>query len=219
MTTSTVETKPLSLNEKIDFRADQLVHYQNAALADRYKTFVARFEEARLREAVAKGYYKLLAYKDEYEVARLLLSTQQKAEAEFEGAFKMSYHMAPPLLSKLGHDGRPKKRQFGPGLKPWLKLLARMKALRGSVFDPFGRTHERRMERALIAQYERDMEEVLALLGPDTLDSAVALAELPLKIRGFGPVKAQAEAKAAKDREALLQQIRTGGAPDLKAAE
>jgi len=219
MTTSTVETKPLSLNEKIDFRAGQLVHYQNAALADRYKTFVARFEEVRLREAVAKGYYKLLAYKDEYEVARLLLSTQQKAEAEFEGAFKMSYHMAPPLLSKLGHDGRPKKRQFGPGLKPWLKLLARMKALRGSVFDPFGRTHERRMERALIAQYERDMEEVLALLGPDTLDSAVALAELPLKIRGFGPVKAQAEAKAAKDREALLQQIRTGGAPDLKAAE
>ena len=219
MITSTVESKPLSLQEKINYRAGQLEAYQNVALATSYRDFVARFEDQRLQEAVAKGYHKLLAYKDEYEVARLLLSTQKKAEAEFEGDFKMSYHMAPPLLSKLGHDGRPQKRQFGPGMKPWLKLLSKLKGLRGTPFDPFGRTHERKMERALIAQYEQDMEEVLASLSLDTLDIAVALAELPLKIRGFGPVKAENEAKAAKERETLLQQLRTGGAPVLEAAE
>ena len=127
--------------------------------------------------------------------------------------------MAPPLLSKLGHDGRPQKRQFGPGMKRWLKLLAKMKGLRGTPFDLLGRTEERKMERSLIAQYERDMGEVLQKVSPETLDIAVALAELPLKIRGFGPVKAQNEAKAAKEREALLQQLRSGGAPLLKAAE
>jgi len=160
-----------------------------------------------------------LAYKDEYEVARLLLSSQEKAEAEFDGDFKMSYHMAPPLLSKFGHDGRPQKRQFGPGMKRWLKLLAKMKGLRGTPFDLFGRTEERKMERSLIVQYERDMGEVLQKLSPETIDIAVALAELPLKIRGFGPVKAQNEAKAAKERETLLQQLRSGGAPLLTAAE
>ena len=219
MITSAVEAKPLSLEEKINYRADRLTAYQNAGLAKTYRAFVARFEEERLKDAVAKGYHKLLAYKDEYEVARLLLSTQEKAEAEFEGDFKMSYHMAPPLLSKLGHDGRPQKRQFGPGMKRWLKLLSKLKGLRGTAFDPFGRTHERKMERALIAQYEQDMEEVLASLRPQTLDIAVALAELPLKIRGFGPVKAENEAKAAKEREALLQQLRSGGTPVLEAAE
>jgi indolepyruvate ferredoxin oxidoreductase len=94
-----------------------------------------------------------------------------------------------------------------------------MKGLRGTPFDLFGRTEERKMERSLIAQYERDMGEVLQKVRPETLDIAVALAELPLKIRGFGPVKAQNEAKAAKEREALLQQLRSGGAPLLKAAE
>ncbi|WP_304191652.1 indolepyruvate ferredoxin oxidoreductase family protein [Lentibacter algarum] len=217
--TSTVESKPLSLKEKVDFRAGKLVDYQNAALASQYRTFVDRFQDERLKEAVAKGYHKLLAYKDEYEVARLLLSSQEKAEAEFDGDFKMSYHMAPPLLSKLGHDGRPQKRQFGPGMKRWLQLLAKMKGLRGTPFDLFGRTEERKMERSLIVQYERDMGEVLQKLSPETLDIAVALAELPLKIRGFGPVKAQNEAKAAKERETLLQQLRSGGAPLLKAAE
>ena len=86
-----------------------------------------------------------MAYKYEYEVARLLLSSQEKAEAEFAGDFKMSYHMAPPLLSKLGHDGRPQKRQFGPGMKRWLKLLAKIKGLRGTPFYLFGRTEERKM--------------------------------------------------------------------------
>ncbi|MCV2892273.1 indolepyruvate ferredoxin oxidoreductase family protein [Lentibacter sp. XHP0401] len=217
--TSTVQDKPLSVQEQIEFRAAKLVDYQNEALADKYRSLVARFEDPRLKEAVAKGYHKLLSYKDEYEVARLLLSTQEKAEAEFDGDFRMSYHMAPPLLSKTGHNGRPQKRQFGPGMKRWLRLLAKMKTLRGTMFDIFGRTEERKMERALIAQYEADMETVLKNLSPDTLEIAVALAELPLAIRGFGPVKIENEAKAAKEREALLAQLRSGGSPQLQAAE
>ena len=217
--TSEVHDKPMSLKQKIDFRAKKLVEYQNEALATKFRSLVERFEDERLKEAVAKGYHKLLAYKDEYEVARLLLSTQEKAAAEFDGDFKLSYHLAPPLLSKIGHDGRPQKRQFGGGMARWFKLLAKFKGLRGTAFDPFGRTAERKMERALIAQYEQDMETVLAHLSPETLDVAVALAELPLSIRGFGPVKEANEAKAAKDREALLAQLRSGGSPQLEAAE
>ena len=217
--TSEVHDKPMSLKQKIDFRARKLVEYQNEALATKFRSLVERFEDERLKEAVAKGYHKLLAYKDEYEVARLLLSTQEKAAAEFDGDFKLSYHLAPPLLSKIGHDGRPQKRQFGGGMARWFKLLAKFKGLRGTAFDPFGRTAERKMERALIAQYEQDMETVLAHLSPETLDVAVALAELPLSIRGFGPVKEANEAKAAKDREELLAQLRSGGSPQLEAAE
>ena len=217
--TSEVHDKPMSLKQKIDFRARKLVEYQNEALATKFRSLVERFEDERLKEAVAKGYHKLLAYKDEYEVARLLLSTQEKAAAEFDGDFKLSYHLAPPLLSKTGHDGRPQKRQFGGGMARWFKLLAKFKGLRGTAFDPFGRTAERKMERALIAQYEQDMETVLAHLSPETLDVAVALAELPLSIRGFGPVKEANEAKAAKDREELLAQLRSGGSPQLEAAE
>jgi indolepyruvate ferredoxin oxidoreductase len=209
----------LSLSEKIDYRATQLKAYQNAALAEKYRSFVAQFEEETLREAVAKGYFKLLAYKDEYEVARLLLTTAEKAAASFEGDIKLSYHLAPPLLSKIGHDGRPQKRKFGAGMQRWFKLLAKLKWLRGTAFDPFGRTQERRMERALIGQYEADMQHVLAELTPERLSTAVALAELPLKIRGFGPVKAENEAKAAKEREALLAAFRQGGSPVLQAAE
>jgi len=217
--TSEVHDKPMSLKQKIDFRARKLVEYQNEALATKFRSLVERFEDERLKEAVAKGYHKLLAYKDEYEVARLLLSTQEKAAAEFDGDFKLSYHLAPPLLSKIGHDGRPQKRQFGGGMARWFKLLAKFKGLRGTAFDPFGRTAERKMERALIAQYEQDMETVLAHLSPETLDVAVALAELPLSIRGFGPVKEANEAKAAKNREELLAQLRSGGSPQLEAAE
>ncbi len=216
---STVASKPLSLQEKVDFRANALIDYQDSKLAGKFRALVGRFDDEPLKEAVAKGYHKLLAYKDEYEVARLLLSTQEKAEAAFDGAFTMSYHMAPPLLSKMGHDGRPQKRQFGPGMKRGLKLLARMKGLRGGAFDVFGRTAERKMERRLISQYEQDMSEVLSNLSEHTFQTAIALAELPLSVRGFGPVKAENEAKAAKTRETLLAELRSGGGPQVQAAE
>lgn len=210
---------PKTLDEKIAFRAEHLTAYQGKRLAKRYLKLVNSADDPRLKEAVAKGFHKLLSYKDEYEVARLLLSTREKAQAEFEGDFKLTYNLAPPLLSKEGPDGRPAKKEFKQGMERWFRLLARMKSLRGTPLDPFGRTEERRMERALIKQYEADLKSHLSSVTPETLEPLVALAELPLQIRGFGPVKQQNEAKAAKRREELLAVLRAGGAEVKQAAE
>ncbi|OOY29218.1 indolepyruvate ferredoxin oxidoreductase [Thioclava sp. L04-15] len=204
--------------DPIEFRANHLVDYQNKRLAKRFRKLVDG-APSELREAVAKGYHKLLAYKDEYEVARLHLETAEKARAEFEGDFEMHFHLAPPILSKQGLDGRPKKREFGPGMERNFRLLAKLKGLRGTPFDTFGYSDERKMERALIRQYEADMAEVLPKVTPETLEIARELAELPLSIRGFGPVKAQAEQMAAKRREELLAAFREGGSPQALAAE
>ena len=210
---------PKSLDDKIAFRADHLVKYQGKRLAKRYRKLVDGIEDAAVREAVAKGYHKLLAYKDEYEVARLHLETEAKAREEFEGDFTMKFHLAPPMISKTGPDGRPVKKEYGPGMMRNFRLLAKLKGLRGTPFDPFGRTEERKMERALIKQYEADMKDVLPKLDAQTRDAIVALAALPLDIRGFGPVKQANEAKAAKRREELLSVIRNGGAAQRQAAE
>lgn len=208
---------PKSLNEKIDFRADHLVAYQSNRLAKKYRRIVERFQDEELKEAVAKGYHKLLAYKDEYEVARLLVDTETKAREAFDGDLKLTYNLAPPFLSKTGPDGRPKKKAYGSGMARLFPLLARMKRLRGTWFDPFGRTAERRMERALIKEYERDMAEVIRVMRPDTRDAAIALAKLPLSIRGFGPVKDANAREAAKRREEYLSTLRSD--PIKTAAE
>ncbi|MEO9780243.1 MAG: indolepyruvate ferredoxin oxidoreductase family protein [Sedimentitalea sp.] len=208
---------PRTLNDKIAYRVDHLTQYQNKRLAKRYRKLVDSVEGSELREAVAKGYHKLLAYKDEYEVARLLLSSQEKAAAEFDGDFKMTFHLAPPMLGGTGSDGRPKKRAFGPWMQTPLKMLRSLKMLRGTPLDLFGYGAERKMERALIRQYETDMQEVLSKVTPQTQEIAVALARLPLDIRGFGPVKVANEAKAAKRREELLAAFRKGG-PEMAAA-
>jgi indolepyruvate ferredoxin oxidoreductase len=213
-----VVDKPKSLDEKIAYRAEHLVAYQGPRLAKRYRKLVDRADDPRLRDAVARGYHKLLAYKDEYEVARLLRSTRKKAEAEFEGDLKLTYHLAPPLFSRSGPDGRPRKRGFGEWTERLFGVLATLKALRGTPLDVFGYTAERRMERALIRQYEKDMAEILKNPARN-IDAAVALAELPLAIRGFGPVKAANEARAAKRREELLAAFRSGAAPLRQAAE
>ena len=123
------------------------------------------------------------------------------------------------MISKDGPDGRPQKREFGEGMQRGFKILARLKGLRGTPFDPFGRTEERRMERALIKQYERDMAEWLPKANANTMDALVALAELPLKIRGFGPVKLANLRKAEKEREELVAALKAGGTPYDKAAE
>ncbi|WP_299915672.1 indolepyruvate ferredoxin oxidoreductase family protein [uncultured Roseobacter sp.] len=210
---------PKTLREKIVFRADHLKQYQSSRLAKRYQRFIDKIEDREVKETALTGYHKLLSYKDEYEVARLLLSTRDKASAEFEGDFKMSFNLAPPMLSKIGPDGRPMKRTFGPWLEKPLRLLAKFKRLRGTPLDPFGYTQERRMERALIKQYERDMGEVLPLLNDATRPAIAALAALPMQIKGFGPVKQQNEAQAAKRREELLGVIRAGGTEAAQAAE
>ncbi len=214
-----VVERPKTPEEMIAFRAEHLIRYQGKRLAKRYRKLVDQIEDPRLRAAASKGYHKLLSYKDEYEVARLHLETEAKARAQFDGDFEMQFHLAPPMLSKEGPDGRPIKKQYGPGMMRWFRLLARLKGLRGTPFDIFGRTEERRMERALIKQYERDMAQWLPKAAETNMDALVALAELPLQIRGFGPVKAANEAQAAKRREELLSALKSGPAPLAKAAE
>ena len=212
---SNVVALPDTLADKIAFREAHATTYQGKRLARKYRRLVDQFTDAGMQEAVAKGYHKLLTYKDEYEVARLLTQTKAKAEAEFAGDLKLSYHLAPPILSKTGSDGRPVKREFGARMAWGFPKLAKLKWVRGTPFDPFGRTAERRMERALIKEYEADMAEVLALMRPDTRDAAIALAALPLEIRGFGPVKETNARKAAKRREELLAVLR---APQMQQA-
>ncbi|MFV0515458.1 MAG: indolepyruvate ferredoxin oxidoreductase family protein [Jhaorihella sp.] len=210
---------PRTHEDRIAYRAEHLTAYQGKRLAKRYRKLVDSVADGELQEAVARGYHKLLAYKDEYEVARLLLNSRDKAAAEFDGDFTMTFHLAPPILGGKGPDGRPRKREFGEWMLRPLRLLARMKALRGSPFDPFGYFAERRMERALIRQYEADMKEVLPKVAPENRDIVLALAALPLDIRGFGPVKQANAAKAAKRRDELLEAFRQGGPEMRKAAE
>ncbi|WP_027237710.1 indolepyruvate ferredoxin oxidoreductase family protein [Leisingera caerulea] len=214
-----VVKKPKTLDEKIAFRADHLVAYQGKGLAKRYAKLLDGISDPALKEAVAKGYHKLLSYKDEYEVARLLLDSRAKAEAEFEGDLKLSYHLAPPMLGGTDPNGRPQKRKFGAGMERGFRILAKLKPLRGTPLDIFGYTEERKMERALIKQYEADMREWLPKAAPEIQEPLIALAELPLQIRGFGPVKLANEQKAAKRREELLAALRQGGTTVKQAAE
>ncbi|WP_170412918.1 indolepyruvate ferredoxin oxidoreductase family protein [Ruegeria atlantica] len=208
---------PKSLGQLVDFRAQHLTDYQSTRLAKRYRKLVDSFEDETVKEAVARGYHKLLSYKDEYEVARLLLRSREQAAAEFDGDFKMTLHLAPPILGGKDAEGRPRKRAFGEWMLGPLKLLSRLKGLRGTPLDIFGYSTERRMERALIRQYERDLKEIAPLVTAQTKDAVVALAKLPLEIKGFGPVLQENEAKAAKRREELLANIRNGG-PEMQAA-
>ncbi|MFT5005394.1 MAG: indolepyruvate ferredoxin oxidoreductase [Paracoccaceae bacterium] len=213
-----VITKPKSADEKIAIRVDHLRNYQSDALAEK---FLARVDAVPdLRESTSKGYHKLLSYKDEYEVARLHSnSIRNQVAAEFEGTANLKFHLAPPFLGGKTSDGRPKKREFGPWVLHAFGVLARLKFLRGSAFDPFGRTAERKMERDLIAQYEADMDRIQSTISPDTLDLARQFAELPLQIKGFGSVKLASVAAYTKRREELLAAIQAGGAPRKQAAE
>ena len=208
---------PDTLAAKIAFREAHAAIYQGKRLARKYRRLVDQVMDAPLQEAVAQGYHKLLTYKDEYEVARLLTETRAKAQAEFDGELKLRYHLAPPIPTKTGPDGRPQKREFGARMAWAFPKLAKLKWLRGTPFDPFGRTAERKMERALIKQYEADIAEILTIVRPDTRDAAVALAALPLDIHGFGPVKEANARKAAKRREELLAVLRRP--PMQQAAE
>ena len=211
LATSDVTRLPETLAEKVDVRARHLAAYQSERLALRYRELVEQARDPALQEAIAKGYHKVLAYKDEFEVARLLSETRAKAEEVFDGPLKLTFHLAPPVLFGRDASGRARKRAFGAFAERVWPLLARLKWLRSTPFNPFGYSAERRMERKLIQQYEHDMSEVLA--DPDrNIDAAIALAELPLDVRGFGPVKEANARKAAERRQALLQSFRAGAA-------
>jgi indolepyruvate ferredoxin oxidoreductase len=188
------------LPELVARRVAFLTEYQNAAYAKRYETFVNRVQQAEsalgktlLTQAVAKSLFKLMAYKDEYEVARLHTdrSFLEKVDAMFEGDFKLNYHLAPPMIAKQNDKGELQKQKFGPWMLTGFKLLARLKGLRGTALDPFGRTEERRMERELIAQYETSIEEVLRTLDAANHAAALDIARIPELIKGYGHVKAR----------------------------
>ncbi|MDO9259680.1 MAG: indolepyruvate ferredoxin oxidoreductase family protein [Polaromonas sp.] len=188
------------LPELVARRVAFLTDYQNAAYARRYENLVNRVQQAEatlgktlLTQAVAKYLFKLMAYKDEYEVARLHTdrSFLEKVDAMFEGDFKLNYHLAPPMIAKQNDRGELQKQKFGPWMLTGFKLLARLKGLRGTALDPFGRTEERRMERGLIARYEASIEEVLRTLDADNHAAALDLARIPELIKGYGHVKAR----------------------------
>jgi indolepyruvate ferredoxin oxidoreductase len=204
-----------TLDEMIAGRVAFLTDYQDAAYAEGYaelvrRTLAAERERAKgmtgLAEAVARYYFKLLAYKDEYEVARLYAdgSFCRKLEAQFEGDFKLEFHLAPPLIAPRDPaTGELRKMTFGPWMLPAMKLLARFRRLRGTRWDVFGRTEERRDERQLISDYAAAIEELIAGLETDNHALAVEIAKIPEVIRGFGHVKAR-NLEAAKAHEAQL---------------
>jgi indolepyruvate ferredoxin oxidoreductase len=176
-----------------------------------------------LADAVARYLFKLMAYKDEYEVARLYTDGAflKQVQAEFGGDnLRFEFHLAPPLLARRDKTtGLPRKMSFGPWMLPLFRVLTQFKGLRGTPFDPFGRSLERRTDRKLIADYEALLEEIIARLTPQNHHLAVGLAVIPEKIRGFGHVR-QRHLAAAKAAEAeLLEQFRNGGPALLKAAE
>jgi len=197
----------MSLDEIIAHRSAHLAGYQNEKLAARYQALVSQVRDAargagfgeELPRAVAINYAKLLAYKDEYEVARLFTDGHFEAQLrdQFDSDFKISFNLAPPLLGGAKDAlGRPKKRAFGAWMWPAFRMLAKMKGLRGTVFDIFGRSADRRLERDLIAGYEKDVAHILSVLSPLTLETAIEILSLPDRIRGYGPVKEKAVADA-----------------------
>jgi indolepyruvate ferredoxin oxidoreductase len=208
-----------TLDELIEHRSQLLVAYQREAYAQHYRKFVARVREREqavvpgsvaLTEAVAKYLYKLMAYKDEYEVARLYTDGdfRKKLAETFEGDYRLTFHLAPPVLNRgLDAQGRPRKSSFGPWMLGAFKVLARLKVLRGTVLDPFGWFTERREERALIGDYRALVEELLVGLTPDNHTIAVDCASLPDQIRGYGPVKAKAMSQYYALREAQLHRF------------
>jgi indolepyruvate ferredoxin oxidoreductase len=231
-TARTTAPTPFTLAELTSHRASLLISYQDVALADSYRARIEKVAAAErskapgrsgLAEAAARAYYKLLAYKDEYEVARLFTDPEfEKALAgQFDTRGKLEFHLAPPLLARRDKiTGEPRKMKFGSWMLPVFRLLAKGKGLRGTAFDVFGYTAERKAERQMIADYEKLLDEISERLTTGNHTTAVALATLPLDIKGFGHIK-ERNHKAMKAREvALLAELRNPSPkPALRAAE
>ena len=221
-----------SFDEMVERRVEFLTTYQNAGYAARYRALVEKVKAAEaakapgscgFAEAVARYLFKLMAYKDEYEVARLYTDGDfvKQVAATFDGKdLRFEFHLAPPFLAKPNPvTGVPRKMSFGPWMMRAFGVLAKFKFLRGTALDPFGYTQERTTERKLIADYEALLDELMTKLTPANHPLAVALAAIPEKIRGYGHVKARHLTAAKADEAALLEQFRSGVPPLLKAAE
>ena len=224
----TLQRQP-SLEQLLERRVQFLTDYQDAAYAQQYRDVVQRVAQAeaalpaaangkpptRLAQAVAHNLFKLMAYKDEYEVARLFSNGdfEQKIAAMFEGDYTLRYHLAPPSLGSARNQAEAGKRSYGPGMLRVFRLLARLKKLRGSALDPFGRHPERVTERALIAEYRQLIEQLLPRLQPDTHALLVEIARVPESIRGYGHIK-QGNLAAARTRwQQLLAELDAGSPP------
>ncbi|MGZ8290354.1 MAG: indolepyruvate ferredoxin oxidoreductase family protein [Telluria sp.] len=213
-TQAIVVQMPQSLESVIKKRVEFLTAYQDASYAAQYEQLVARVREvesaqglgSKLSTAVAKYYFKLMAYKDEYEVARLYTDGRfvEQLKSQFDGDFSLKFHLAPPLLAKKDGKGHLVKAQFGSWVWSAFKLLARFKGLRGGALDIFGYTEERKMERALVNEYREMIEALVAALDAGNHAKAVELANLPEQIRGFGHVKEKAVANFRLEKERLL---------------
>jgi len=210
-------SRTLSANtdERITRRVADLTEYQDSSYASRYAKLVQRVRDSEARivpghteltEAVARYYYKLLAYKDEYEVARLYTQSRflERLDAMFEGDYKVVFNLAPPLwASRDKLTGVPRKREYGPWILPVLRLLARLKFLRGTKLDPFARSADRKLDRSLLAGYERAIDALLEALSPANHAVAVELAALPEAIRGYGHIRRR-HAEHTEQRKAEL---------------
>ena len=221
-----------SLIETLERRVQFLTDYQNEDYASRYLNecqivngaeVTRATGQTQLSDAVARNLFKLMAYKDEYEVARLYTdgSFLKQVAATFDGDnLRFEFHLAPPLLARRDKTtGLPRKMSFGPWMMPLFRLLAKLKFLRGTAFDPFGYTTERRTERRLLEDYRTLLREIAGNLTPQNHHLAVALASIPEKIRGFGHVKQRHLAAAKAEEAMLLEQFRAWAPALLKAAE
>ncbi len=206
--------QPESMEDLVDRHAEYLTQYQDAAYARRYRSMVQRVKDAvrdidaeNVVEAVAQSYFRLLAYKDEYEVARLYSSDEyrQALESRFQGDYQLKFHLAPPLLAPRDKaTGKPRKLAFGQWIWPVFRLLARMKFLRGTRFDPFSYTEDRKLERRLISEYEDLVSSLMDRIDRDNSALIASILALPRKIRGFGYIKAEQADQVARERERLL---------------
>jgi indolepyruvate ferredoxin oxidoreductase len=213
-TQAVVMQMPQSLETVIRKRMEFLTAYQDAAYAERYEALVSQVRAAetahglgnKLSTAVAKYYFKLMAYKDEYEVARLYTDGRfvEQLKSQFEGDFSLKFNLAPPLFARKDGKGHLVKAEFGSWMWSAFKLLAKFKGLRGGALDIFGYSEERKMERALIVEYREMVEGLLAGLNADNVANAVELANLPEQVRGFGHVKEAAVAKFRAEKTRLL---------------
>ena len=216
----------VNLDETIERRRDYLTAYQDAAYAGRYVTLVERVREQALKvgagdtalaEAVARNYFKLLACKDEYEVARLFAEPefQRALAAGFEGDYRLNFHVTLPWSRGAKPGDEPKKIRVGPWLMPAMKLLTGFKFLRGTPFDPFGRSAERRQERQLVADYEATMALILEKLDRSRMATAIALASVPESIRGYGPIKNRSIVQARAKHQELMASFCSGNITEM----
>ena len=220
-----------TLDQIIDRRVAFLTEYHDSAYANRYAAMLRRVLDAEaacvagettLTQSVARSLFKLMAYKDEYEVARLYTETDflKRVADQFEGPYELHFHLAPPLLGDRDPEtGHLRKRGFGPWMLWVFRVLAKLRRLRGTPFDIFGRSEERRSERRLIGEYMALLKEILIHLSPTNYTIAVELAGLPLEIRGFGHIKEANSARAKAKEAILLTRFRSALTPHTLAAE